>query len=283
MNPVLAYHKEEKAKALKKSQRATTKLRTEKLSKRNASKLEQQIETLESAPALRPHEQKHLEELRRELNAVLKAKKTLGIDAGGVGKRKREEEVKKEDVAGEGKTDRERQRERREGLRGGNGGEASVKEGLLGEDTDSSDEEVGRIPMPPGPLPPLPGAPVAQTTYEAKPMIRDFIKEAAAFVPRNIVVQKKKEEVVKKEEVEEEDGDDDDDENVVGDEEMGEAEEEKEYRERKMQEGTAAKATAPPPPTLGSMYRINAAPDVDLEEKVKRFEVEMEDVEDQGN
>ena len=60
------------------------------------------------------------------------------------------------------------------------------------EDTDSTDDEALGIPMPSGPLPPLPGAEPVKTTYEAAPVIRDLRKEAAAFMPRNIVVQQKK-------------------------------------------------------------------------------------------
>lgn len=142
------------------------------------------------------------------------------------------------------------------------------------DDTDSTDEEALGIPMPPGPLPPLPGQPQPKTTYEAAPVIRDLRKEAATFMPRNMLVQQKKE-APKTQEREDgkpaekdtrEEGERDED--GGGDEEREEREDVEDVAPASKTPSAERKTEEPPapPPLLGSMYRINAAPDVDMED-----------------
>jgi hypothetical protein len=121
-----------------------------------------------------------------------------------------------------------------------------------GESTASS---VADIPLPPGPLPPLPGEtpPPKQevkTTYEAAPILRDLRKEAAAFVP---VAVKRKLEAQKA---------------------LRQGEEAPAESEGTEQEGAVPQAAFIP--------RVNAAPEVDVDEELRRFNVEVEAVEDDG-
>ncbi|KAI5804912.1 hypothetical protein EDC01DRAFT_626823 [Geopyxis carbonaria] len=160
-----AWHKSQKAKAIKKGKAATLKTRTEKLSKRDPQRLQRQVDAARALVAsgdARPHDRKELERLEGELAAVERAREKLGLGGGGGEKRKR---------------DGEEQRERRERLAG--------RGTAAGGESDSEDSDAGDIPLPPGPLPPLPGEPVPEvkTTYEAAPVLRDLRKEAAAFVP----------------------------------------------------------------------------------------------------
>ncbi|KAF8448580.1 hypothetical protein BGX38DRAFT_1270175 [Terfezia claveryi] len=185
-----AYHKSQKAAQIKKSKQTQQKLQQEKLARRNPLRISRQIEelkSLESERPLRTHEQKVLKELEGELGRVRKAREALGIKDDGF----------------EG------------GARGrGGGGASSARGGVggrgrryMGGDVNESDSDssssiassVAEIPMPEGTppplppstqrqrqphaLPPKPAAVQAVMTYEAKPMVRDLRKEAAAFVP----------------------------------------------------------------------------------------------------
>ena len=116
------------------------------------------------------------------------------------------------------------------------------------------------IPLPPGPLPPLPGeknlppVPEAKTTYESAPVLRDLRKEAAAFVP---VAVKRKLEAQKA---------------LHPQDSGGQGEEEAVGMAVAMGEGGQDK--------LRLMPIVNAAPDVD--EEIRRFNVEMEDAVDES-
>ena len=118
------------------------------------------------------------------------------------------------------------------------------------------------IPLPPGPLPPLPGeeVPEVKMTYESAPILRDLRKEAAAFVPaavkRKLEAEKaraKSEELVQAE---------------AGEEEGGEVED---------GQGNGRAEPAAEGAALDFGMRINAAPNVDVDEEMRRFNVEMED------
>lgn len=90
-----AWHKEQKAKAIKKGKAAVQKERTEKLARRNPDRLQRQVDELKEAIEAgknTAHNKKTLAELERDLAAVRKARKALGIeDKGPVQKRKRDE------------------------------------------------------------------------------------------------------------------------------------------------------------------------------------------------
>lgn len=120
---------------------------------------------------------------------------------------------------------------------------------------DSTDSEVADIPLPSGPLPPLPGETPppkqeAKITYESAPVLRDLRKEAAAFVP---VAVKRKLEAQKAQ--------------LKSEEEEAASE-------------AAAATTEQGATGLGFVTKVNAAPDVNVDEEMKRFNVEMEDVAD---
>ena len=77
-----AYHKAEKAKALKKAKGEKTKLRQEKLARRNPDRIARQIadfKALEESGELKPHDKKVLGELEKELVAVKKAREVVGV------------------------------------------------------------------------------------------------------------------------------------------------------------------------------------------------------------
>lgn len=195
--------------------------RNERLAQRNPHRLQQQIDelkALEPSGALNPRDKKNLEGLERELARVKKAKEAVGNkhdqrrpgrdgkDKGVLGKRSRDE--------------------RGGGERGERGGyRRKPRRSWDARSTSSSetDESVRKIPMPrdtPPPVPtrrpvmrqghgtnanaeplgerrlhPLPEKPQiqAQAVYEAKPVIRNLRKEAAAFVPA--AVRRKQEEI----------------------------------------------------------------------------------------
>lgn len=90
-----AWHKEQKAKAIKKGKAAVQKERTEKLARRNPDRLQRQVDELKEAIEAgknTAHNKKTLAELERDLAAVRKARKALGIeDKEPVQKRKRDE------------------------------------------------------------------------------------------------------------------------------------------------------------------------------------------------
>jgi hypothetical protein len=89
-----------------------------------------------------------------------------------------------------------------------------------------------------------------KTTYEAAPVLRDLRREAAAFVP---VAVKRKLEAQKA---------------------LQQGEEAQAEGEGADQEG------ATPQPVF--VPRVNAAPEVDVDEELRRFNVEVEAVEDDG-
>ncbi|KAI5816634.1 hypothetical protein BZA77DRAFT_344207 [Pyronema omphalodes] len=271
-----AYHKAEKAKAIKKGKAALQKERTEKLSRRNPDRLQRQVDELKEAIEAghaTAHNKKVLADLERDLAAVRKARKAMGIEDKEPVKRKRDDEG---GPKGQGEGDwRQKRREQRLG-----GGE---KEGAA-DDTDSTDSDVEDIPLPPGPLPPLPGEKreEAKITYESAPVLRDLRKEAAAFVPvavkRKLEAEKAAAEA-KKGELEGYEGHPDDDE----DNEEEEEEVEGQVAEEAVAGGTAVSTTIPMAGLRSAFVpRINAAPDVDVDDEVRKFRVEMEEVEDDG-
>ncbi|KAF8471298.1 hypothetical protein BDZ91DRAFT_520796 [Kalaharituber pfeilii] len=192
-----AYHKSLKARSIKKGKAVLAKSRQEKLARRNPARIARQVEELKAHAAtlpggeLRGHDKKVLEELERELEQVRRARKALGVEdeerKGGKGK-----DVPSRDGGSQ---------------RGGGTGSNRVrveKRRWDGNESDSSTaSSVREIPMPSGTPPPLPPPPPraphalppkpeapkveAVTTYEAKPVVRDLRKEAAAFVPAAVL------------------------------------------------------------------------------------------------
>ncbi|KAI1614090.1 WW domain binding protein 11-domain-containing protein [Exophiala viscosa] len=205
VNPAQQQRKLEKAKQLKKSRAELQSRRNEKLARRNPDRLQRQIDdlkALESSGEIKPREKAILEELERDLKAVQKAREALGEKAPHFGGQQRRREGEGNNVLGKRRHDGERkpfQQSRHESS---------------GSDTDDS---VRRIPMPEDTPPPIPRefrrnfrnadnaqqadtqlpstakpVPVAKTTYESAPQVRDLRKEAVnRFVPD--VVRKKQE------------------------------------------------------------------------------------------
>lgn len=277
-----AWHKKEKAKQIKKGKTEKSKLRTEKLARRNPDRIQKQIDelvALQEGGRISTHDKKQLAELEKDLAAVKKAREALGPQI--------EEERAKRGEAG-GAAGR--------GGRGGGGQHAGVKRAAgadfgssnfqrrgpgrpqfdrPGDESDSGEStssSVRDIPMPEGTPPPLPrqqkaesearegprqphalpekpATPVVKTTYESAPVLRDLRKEAAAFVPAAV---KRKLEAQK-------------------------AKEEREAEERKVMEQDTAAGELTAAQVIS--MRINAAPDVD--EEMTRFQAEVEEVEDE--
>ena len=126
-----AYHKAEKAKAIKKSKAVQLKERSEKLSRRNPERLQRQVDELREAIEAghaTAHNKKTLADLERDLAAVRKARKALGIEDKEPTKKRGREEGRGE-VGGEGDW-RGRRREMRLGR-----GETEKADG--GEGSDS--------------------------------------------------------------------------------------------------------------------------------------------------
>ncbi|KAF2447281.1 hypothetical protein P171DRAFT_409855 [Karstenula rhodostoma CBS 690.94] len=190
-NPVQAAKKAEKAKAVKKQKAQLQTQRTEKLARRNPTRIQRDIDALKEAEqtgALRPHERTRLNELEKDLAAVNKARTALG------------------EKAPQFKPERERRDDGGErGGRGGVLGKRSRGAGRKGngEDADSSDTDadVRRIPMPRDTPPPIPkrygGDAQAEEkkptlVYEAAPQVRDFKKEVTSRFMPAAVAQKLK-------------------------------------------------------------------------------------------
>ncbi|KAL7272342.1 hypothetical protein RUND412_004851 [Rhizina undulata] len=250
-----AYHKKEKAKAIKKGKSLTQKHRTEKLARRNPDRIQKQIselKALESSGQLSGHDRKTLGELEKELAAVKKAREAVGAPVSGFS-----------GPRGDGGARRPRGRGQ---------GQGQSDENPDDSDTNSTSSSVADIPLPPGTPPPLihkfprgprqphalPPKPVVapvQTTYEAAPIVRDLRKEAAAFVPAVVKRKLEAEKATKQGE------------QAIKEEEAAGAEDEE-------GEGVGVAGAL----ATGRMV-VNAAPDVD--EEMTRFQVEMEDAEDE--
>ncbi|KAL2399694.1 hypothetical protein ABEF95_006273 [Exophiala dermatitidis] len=221
LNPAQQQRKLEKARQLKKSRAELQARRNEKLARRNPDRIQRQIadlKALEASGDIKSREKAILEELERDLRAVLKAREALGDKAPSFASH-----------GGSGGSQQRRQRDGSDNNRNNNilgkrryDGERKRPESSSGSDTD---ESVRRIPMPEDTPPPIPrefrrdfrarhdqqepttpttakqgggqdvhkaaaAAPVVKTTYESAPQIRDLRKEAVGrFVPS--VVRKK--------------------------------------------------------------------------------------------
>lgn len=176
-------------KAEKRKHAATReKSRNQKLARRNPHRLERQLHLLTQIPenARNPHEKNQIDELTKEIRLVRKAREAEGIVDPPwevVSGKRRKQEIGKDKQTDEG-----------------------AEEDDSGDETD---ESVRRIPLPPGPLPPLQGEEEKiVVTIEAKPVLRDLRKEAVKFVPKVVrqtagvvetkdVVTEKKEEPVR--------------------------------------------------------------------------------------
>ncbi|KAA8900498.1 hypothetical protein FN846DRAFT_958803 [Sphaerosporella brunnea] len=251
-----AWHKEQKAKAIKKNKAAQLKEKTEKLARRNPERLQRQVDELKEAIEAgnaSAHNKKVLADLERDLAAVRRARKAMGIEdkepsARGGQKRHREDGGPGEQAGGDWRA------RRRDARIAGTGKSADRgEESDSGESTASS---VADIPLPPGPLPALPGEPKQEvkTTYEAAPVMRDLRKEAAAFVP--VTVKRK-------------------------------LETQKASQQQKSEEDTAegGGTAAPEEASVAQaafVPRVNAAPEVDVDEEMRRFNVEIQEAADDG-
>jgi hypothetical protein len=203
-NPVQAAKKAEKQKTLKKQKAQVQAQRTEKLARRNPSRIQRDIDALKEAEqsgSLRPHEKQRLSELEKDLAAVNKARAALGDKAPQF-------KAPREDFGDRGGGDG--------GIRGGRGGRGGVLgkrgrdgswRGRDGEESSDTDADVRNIPMPrdtPPPIPhgrrngrdsfaeeapPEPKKPIL--VYEAAPQVRNLLKEATRFMPAAVASKMK--------------------------------------------------------------------------------------------
>ena len=211
LNPAAAQRKADKAKALKKSRAQLLVQRNEKLARRNPERLQRQIDELrdveKNGESLRPKDRQTLEQLEKDVRAVRKAREALGERAPMFGRRAESTAETRYGEGGRGVLGKRRRWDE---------GSGAPRDGTT--DSEETDEEVRRIPMPrdtPPPLPrprrehkgkenkgrdnanetplgarrephSLPQKPqvAAQTTYGAAPQIRDLRKEAVnKFMP----------------------------------------------------------------------------------------------------
>ncbi|PSR88558.1 WW domain binding protein 11-domain-containing protein [Coniella lustricola] len=227
-NPVQAQRKADKAKAIKKGKADVAAKRNERLAKRNPERIQQQIDDLKAIGTgggkLSQHEEQVLSGLEKELKAVQKARETLGDaapqfkrggpsrddgnDRGVLGKRRRNfndvdsssdsdvpEDVKaipmprdtpppvpKEVLDKWWAKRRAKRNANTNASTNANTEPLGRDRGVGGEVVQGDDATLTSVSAP---------APVAEakTVYEAKPIVRDLRKEAAAFVP-TIVRQK---------------------------------------------------------------------------------------------
>lgn len=214
-NPVQAQRKADKAKAIKKGKADVAAKRNERLAKRNPVNIQKQIDNLkaiaEGGGKLSHHEEQVLDGLEKELKAVQKAREALGDaapqfrsggprrdgdnDRGALGKRRRDfddvELSSDSDVPEDVKTIpmprdtpppipkevMDKWWAKRRAKRNTN----ANMEPLGGRnDIGGRGERQQSTPAP---------AIETKTVYEAKPVVRDLIKEAVAFVP-TVVRQK---------------------------------------------------------------------------------------------
>ncbi|RAO66877.1 uncharacterized protein BHQ10_002889 [Talaromyces amestolkiae] len=210
VNPAQAQRKLEKQKALKKGKAEAAARRNEKLARRNPERIQRQINDLkgveESGQPLRPRDKQVLEELERDLKAVLKAREALGDKAPQFARAHHHQQY-------ENNTNRQNTLGKRRREDGGHHQQWRHDQESEGSDTD---ESVRNIPMPSDTPPPIPhefrrrgfhptsekdqgprqphalpakpdataATPAAQTVYESAPVIRDLKKEAVSkFVP----------------------------------------------------------------------------------------------------
>lgn len=223
INPAQAQRKAEKLKSIKKGKAEAASRRNEKLARQNPERLQKQLDELKAIESkggsLTAHEKKIAEEFEKDIKAVKKAREALGDSApkfnvprgdrrvegdrgGGVlGKRRRDgaasedsdddipEDVKSipmprdtpppipKDVLNKWyQARREKAGHGRDTTRGSrdtpNGGTRANDIPLGGRDRGFGDGGASRPP------------PVAQTVYEAKPMVRNLRQEAVqAFIP----------------------------------------------------------------------------------------------------
>ncbi|KAF9738088.1 hypothetical protein PMIN03_001821 [Paraphaeosphaeria minitans] len=195
-NPVQAAKKAEKAKTLKKQKAQLQTQRTEKLARRNPSRIQRDIDALKDAEqtgALRPHERTRLNELEKDLAAVNKARTALGEKAPQF-KPEREQRDQRDGGGGRGGRGGVLGKRSRDGGRRGHGHGN-------GEDSSDTDADVRRIPMPRDTPPPIPkrywgDAPQEEKkptlVYEAAPQVRDFKKEVTSRFMPAAVAQKLK-------------------------------------------------------------------------------------------
>lgn len=136
VNPALAHHKREKAKLLRKGKAEAVARRDERLARRNPEQIRRQMEKL------KPHETERLEELKKELQLVEKARKTMGKETDGeaLGKRRRED--------GDHDRDHQRQPTRRR--------VQNRHDEISSGSASDTDESVRNIPMPRDTPPPVP-------------------------------------------------------------------------------------------------------------------------------
>lgn len=90
-----AWHKKEKQKQIKKGKVEKSKIRTEKLARRNPDRIQKQIDelkALEEDGRISTHDKKQLQELEKDLAAVKKAKETLAPQIEAERAKKREAE-----------------------------------------------------------------------------------------------------------------------------------------------------------------------------------------------
>lgn len=270
VNPAQAQRKAEKQKEISKNKKNLQNQRNEKLARRNPDRLQRQIDELkelEGRGALRPKDKETLTQLEKDIRGIRRARDALGDAAPKFPSHERR------DNRGDA---RREQQERRQHL----GKRRRDEEEAQSSDTDP---EVGDIPMPrdtPPPIPrqdrrphdisqippgghalpakpPPPKAP--QLVYTAEPQLRDLKKEATKFVPAAV---RQKQKQVKGEG------------RLIEPEEIEKLEKAGYYAAEKAGEEAGLEARLE---QTSAEVRAQGQ-GADMEEELKRFEREMEDV-----
>ncbi|KAF1830470.1 hypothetical protein BDW02DRAFT_572999 [Decorospora gaudefroyi] len=205
-NPVQEAKKTEKQKQLRKQKANLQTQRTEKLARRNPTRIQRDIDALKELDAsgsIRAHERQRLQELEKDLAAVNKARAALGDKAPVFKPERRFENHNNNNNNNE---------DNRSGRSGPNAvlGKRTRDGTRKQDDSSDTDADIQHIPMPRDTPPPIPrrhhyargdgdgdeDTPTEEPkkptlVYEAAPQVRDLRKEATKFMPA-AVAQKMK-------------------------------------------------------------------------------------------
>ena len=278
VNPAAQQRKADKQKDIAKNKKQVQAQRNEKLAKRNPERIQRQIDELkelEQRSVLRPKDQETLNQLERDVKGIRRARDALGDAAPSFPERR----DRRED--GGPRSTRQEQMERRHNQHLG-------KRRRDEEDAHSSDTdpEVRDIPMPRDTPPPIPRQPrkehadaqigpdgkriphalpskpaaPAQTVYSSAPQLRDLKKEAVKFMPSAVSQHKSR---VKGQG------------RLLEPDEIDKLEKSGYYAAQKASEEAGMEANYE---QVRSVVRGESKDDVDMDDEVKRFESEIQDI-----
>ncbi|CZT20452.1 uncharacterized protein RCC_06312 [Ramularia collo-cygni] len=291
-----AHRKAEKQKEINKNKKKVQAQRNEKLARRNPDRLQKQVDELKEADGrggLRPKDKENLVQLEKDLKAVLRAREALGDSAPSFPSHQRRDGGEARNERRDRGNPRQEQEQRRNHLGKRRWNEEHAQQEP--DDDSDTDPEVRDIPMPrdtPPPVPrkdhrrgpfvdpqvgpdgqrhphALPAKPVplppAQVVYSSAPQLRDLKKEAVKFVPAAVSQQKRR---------------------VKGEGRLLEPEEIEKLEKAgyyAAQKTTGTAGQEPSREQANTASQVQATPDVDLDEEMRRFEAEMASLQEEAH